>query len=129
MVCMSLYFSSSPDRLSASESSLVLRLFSSASNFYVCSISDRRFFSFATHFLQTYLFSVDRKDISKLSISVATSNSFHPFGSNTLTFLFSMTRQHKLQYTNESDIAFSIFSKERGTGNRSLGTNVQRQPA
>ena len=103
--------SSFPDRLSASESSLVLRPFSSASNFSVCSISDRRFFSFATQFLQTYLFStVYRKDISELSISVATSNCFHRIESNTLSFRFSMTRQHKLQYTDESDIAFLTFS-------------------
>ena len=90
-------------RLGGSESSLVPRLFSSASNFSVCSISDRRFFSFATQFLQTYLFSVDCKDISKLSISERTSNCFHPFESNTLSFLFSMTRQHKLHtWTNQT---------------------------
>ena len=45
--------SSSPDRLTLSEYSLVLRLLRSASNFFVCSISDRRFFSFATQFRQT----------------------------------------------------------------------------
>lgn len=89
--------SSSPDRLTVSEYSLVLRLLRSGSNFSVCSISDRRFFSFATQFRQTYLFSIDRKDISNLSISVSTSNCFHPFESNTLSFPFSMTRQHKLQ--------------------------------
>jgi len=100
-------------QLSTSESSLVLRLFSSASSFSVCSKSDRRFFSFATQFLQTYLFSVDRKDISKLSISETTSNCFHRFESNTVSFIFSMTRQHKLQYTDESDIAFSTFSNAK----------------
>ena len=100
-------------RLGGSKSSLVPRLFSSASNFSVCSISDRRFFSYATQFLQTYLFSVDRKDISKLSISERTSNCFHPFESNTLSFLFSMTRQHKLQYMDESDMALSTFSNAK----------------
>ena len=54
------------------------------------------FFSFATQFLETYLFSVDRKDISKLSISVNTSNCFHPFESNSLSFLFWMARRHNL---------------------------------
>ena len=43
---------------------------------------------FATQFLQTYLFSIDRKDISKLSISVNSSNCFHPFESNTRVSLF-----------------------------------------
>ena len=51
----------------------------------------------ATQSLQTYLFSIDRKDISKLSLSVNTSNCFHPYEGNTLSFLFSMTRQHKSQ--------------------------------
>ena len=50
---------------------------------------------FATQFLQTYLFSIDRKDISTLSISVNTTNCFHPYESNTLSFLFSFTRLHK----------------------------------
>ena len=79
---------------------------------FACSISDRRFFSFATQFLQTYLFSVDRKDISKHSISERTSNCFHPFESNTFSFLFSMTRQHKLQYMDESDMALSTFQMQ-----------------
>ena len=57
-------------------------------------ISDPGFFSFATLFLQMYLFSSECKDISKLSISVNTSNIFHPSESNTLSFLFSLTRQH-----------------------------------
>ena len=35
---------------------------------------------------------VDRKDISTFSISVNTSNIFHPYESNTLSFLFSITR-------------------------------------
>ena len=52
----------------------------------------------ATQFLQTCLFSIDRKDISKLSIQVNMLNCFHPFESNTLPFLSSMTRQHNKRY-------------------------------
>ena len=46
-------------------------------------------------------------------ISETTSNCFHRFESNTLSFIVSMTRQHKLQYTDESDIAFSTFSNAK----------------
>ena len=56
---------SSTDRLTASVSSLWLRLFSSLSNFPICSRSPCRFFSqvsIATQFLRTYLLSVVRKD-------------------------------------------------------------------
>ena len=53
---------------------------------------------FATQFLQTYLFSINRKDISTLSISINASNCFHLYESNTLSFLFSITQLPNLQY-------------------------------
>ena len=55
----------STDRLTAGDSSLLLRLFSSLFNFPICSRSPCRFFSLvsiATQFLRTYLFLVDQKD-------------------------------------------------------------------
>lgn len=89
--------SSSPDRFNASETSLWFRLLSS-SNFSICSISPRDFFSFARQFLQrgvyrliVFHWSQSCQEKFRLVISAITSNCFHAFGIK--TFLFK-TQQH-----------------------------------